>query len=526
MKRWLFSVAVLVLAATSAPAHFIWIVPDAGSADSARVVFSDALEPDENVAIDKIAAVKLNLRDAAGKTLPVELKKDKNAFLFKTPAPGAAVVAGACEYGVLQKGAAKPFLLVYHPKWVRGNVHAAARVDKSVFEIVGKGEGNFVVLFEGKPLAGAEVNVMGENETITANAEGAFKLKSAAGLHGIRAKHVQARAGEAQGKKYDEIRHYATLVFEQPKVQAKVQNVPALPEGFSSFGAAVSEGHVYVYGGHIGKTHNYSTETVTDKFRRLNLAQPAKGWEELPTGPRAQGLALVAHGGKLYRIGGMQPRNKPGDPADNVSLAECAVFDPKVGKWAAMPSLPAGRSSHDATVVGDLLVVAGGWQMHGAGKKAVWHKDTLVLDLAKKDAAWQSIPQPFARRALNVAALDNKVYVVCGMNADNETEKRVDVLDLTTRQWTTGPALPGSSRNGFTPAVCNLGGRIYASPSDGKVYRLNSKHTTWEEIATLERQRVVHRIVPVGEDTLLVLGGASRAGNVAQSEVIEISLEQ
>lgn len=69
-------------------------------------------------------------------------------------------------------------------------------------------------------------------------------------------------------------------------VSAKdVTNPPSLPQAFSSFGGCVCDGYVYVYGGHTGKTHTYSTESVTGKFRRFNLADPAKGWEELPVGP-------------------------------------------------------------------------------------------------------------------------------------------------------------------------------------------------------------------------------------------------
>ena len=33
-------------------------------------------------------------------------------------------------------------------------------------------------------------------------------------------------------------------------------------------------------------------------------------------------MNLAAHGGKVYRVGGMQPRNEPGEPADNLSLAD------------------------------------------------------------------------------------------------------------------------------------------------------------------------------------------------------------
>src|SRR5688500_12139998 len=79
---------------------------------------------------------------------------------------------------------------------------------------------------------------------------------------------------------------------------------PPLPQAVSSLGAAACDGWLYVYGGHSGKTHSYSTDTVVGTFRRLKI-DGGKRWEDLPGGPIAQGLALVEHKGKLYRIGGM-----------------------------------------------------------------------------------------------------------------------------------------------------------------------------------------------------------------------------
>ena len=311
---------------------------------------------------------------------------------------------------------------------------------------------------------------------------------------------------------------FAGLVEAQ---DAKVK-YPPMPEAFSSFGAAVCDDYVYVYGGHIGKTHTYSTEAVTGKFRRLSLSKPA-AWEELASGPGIQGLALVSHGGKLYRIGGMEPRNKPDEDADNHSLATCAMFDPKVGKWAPLPDMPAGRSSHDATVIGDQIIVAGGWQSLGTGKKSVWHDTTLVLDLSKSPLQWQSIKQPFKRRALNVAALEGKLYVIGGMGPEG-TEKTVDVFDVKSQSWSKGPELPGTARNGFTPAACVNAGKIYVSPADGKLYRLSSKRDAWEQIGELEQRRIVHRIIPAGANALLALGGAAGSKNVAEVESLNVSL--
>ncbi len=296
---------------------------------------------------------------------------------------------------------------------------------------------------------------------------------------------------------------------------------PPMPEAFSSFGAAVADGYVYVYGGHIAKTHTYSTEAVTGKFRRLHLTKAGAAWEELPTGPALQGLALVAHGGKLYRIGGMHPKNKPGDKADLQSVASSAVYDPKTGKWSDLPVLPGPRSSHDAVVVGDLLVIVGGWDMKGNSEASPFHETSLVLDLSQKSPEWKSVPQPFRRRAFNAAAIEGKIYVVGGMNSDNEVEKTVDIFDPKAAAWSTGPALPGPKKNGFSAAVCADGDKLFASPADGKVYRLADKRDAWTEVATLATIRIVHRIVPRGDAKLVALGGATTEANLATVEAVE-----
>jgi N-acetylneuraminic acid mutarotase len=304
----------------------------------------------------------------------------------------------------------------------------------------------------------------------------------------------------------------------------RLKSVPALPQGFSSFGAAVDGKHVYVYGGHVAPTHIYSTEAVTGKFRRLDLTDPQKGWEELASGTPVQGVALVARQGKLYRIGGMQPRNAPGDKADNHSLASCSVYDVETGKWSDLPPLPAPRSSHDAVVIGDRIYVVGGWNLKGRGNGLDWHDTLLALDLSKETLAWQSSPQPFKRRALNVAAVNGRLYVVGGMDPDSTIEKRVDVFDPKSGKWTQSVDLPGVRRNGFAAAVCAWQDHLFASPADGKLYKLSPKDTSWQEIGTLQLERIAHRMVASVEGRLVVIGGANRKGqNLTHSEVFHLT---
>jgi N-acetylneuraminic acid mutarotase len=301
-------------------------------------------------------------------------------------------------------------------------------------------------------------------------------------------------------------------------------DLPPMPHAVSSFGAVADNGYLYIYGGHAGKTHSYDTKSVLGTFHRLQLNGGTK-WEELPGGPIAQGLNLAAHRGKIYRVGGMQPRNAPGQPADNHSLADCAAFDPQTKRWKDLPSLPAPRSSHDVVVVGDSLVVVGGWQLRGRGESPLWHDTTAILDLAAEKPQWKTIPQPFRRRALTAAAIGSQVYVMGGLSADGP-DQRVDILDLTTGQWKEGPAIPGKDRVAFSPAACAVGGHLILSTSDGAVYRLNPRGNAWEKVAESTQQRMVARLVPWGQDRVILLGGAKGGANTDSLEVITLPAPQ
>jgi N-acetylneuraminic acid mutarotase/YHS domain-containing protein len=291
-----------------------------------------------------------------------------------------------------------------------------------------------------------------------------------------------------------------------------------LPKAFSSFGAATVDEFVYVYGGHSGKAHTYSKDSILGEFRRLNLKEP-KAWEDLQGGPGLQGLAVVAHGGKVYRIGGMQPQNDVGEKALNVSQASVARYDIASKKWEEIAALPEPRSSHDAVVVGDKIYVFGGWKLNGADKQ-VWFEQGLMLDLSSQSLSWTPIKQPFARRALTMAAFEDKVYVIAGLNAEGEMELGVDIFDPKTAKWFSGPSIPGPVMNGFTPASAVLDGKLYLSGADGRVFQLSEKKDAWVVVGKLEEPRFVHRLVPAGKQ-LLAIGGASKKGNVSKTEAIE-----
>lgn len=312
------------------------------------------------------------------------------------------------------------------------------------------------------------------------------------------------------------------LLLVAPVVAA---DYPPTPAAVSSLGAVASDGYLYIYGGHSGKTHSYDNKSTLGTFHRLKLDGGTK-WEELAGGPGLQGMNLAAHGGKIYRVGGMSPRNAPGEPANSVSVADAARFDLKAGKWEELPALLAGRSSHDVVVVGDKLVVVGGWQMGGKDGKSSWHDTAMTLDLTAKEAKWVEVPQPFKRRALTATALNGKVYVLGGLT-EKGTDPRVDILDVATGKWTEGPALPDGGKDArmpaFSPAATTVGDRIVIHTSSGPIYRLAADGKDWEKVGTAQKPRMVARLVPLSATEVVLVGGAAKGGNVDLVEVIKLA---
>ena len=296
-------------------------------------------------------------------------------------------------------------------------------------------------------------------------------------------------------------------------------NLVALPEAVTSFGAATSDGWLYVFGGHKGERHAYSADMVSGSFHRLRL-NDGRAWEALLSAPPAQGLAMVAHSGSIYRIGGMAARNPAGVKQDLFSMTLVQRFDPRRARWQELPPLPAPRSSHDAITIGDKLYVAGGWQLAGGTNRPSWHATALVLDLRNPAAGWREFSQPFQRRALALAALGSRLFCIGGMDSDNQTTLAVDIYDTAKGEWTKGPDLPAGKHKGFSCSAIAQNGRIYASAYKGDLLRLAEDGRSWEIVGRLQNPRMSHRLVTAGASQLIALGGEDSEGKTPSLELL------
>lgn len=298
---------------------------------------------------------------------------------------------------------------------------------------------------------------------------------------------------------------------------------PPLPEAVTSFGATVAGDYIYIFGGHMGRVAGNSADGLSPHFSRLNVADPNAAWESLPMHQSSQSPGLVAWNGQVYRVGGLSFQNKLGEPTAYESLATFARFDRETNTWIKLPSLPQPRSSLDAAVVDGKLYVAGGWNLQGeSAQSSEWHEEALVFDLANEKGEWTSIAKPpFQTRALAAAAHDHKLYVLGGMKSNNSTTTEVHVYDPAADQWSVGPELKSTGGfGGFAISAFATGGRLYYSGGDGMVYVLSSAGDAWDLVERLLFPRMFHRMVPLGDDRLAVLGGISGGAYQSSLEVV------
>jgi uncharacterized GH25 family protein len=548
----LCGVVVAALGATC-HAHFLWIKTVTVDNKPQALLFFGESPADESYHFpDKLAKTKLWSRAADGKQTEIETKKidtdDRVGYLGALKDDKSPALQTTQQYGIY--GTA---LLEYHAKHMRGTtieeINSAGPSKDLKLEIVPKvsqGEISCQVLWDGKPLSGADVTIFaGENDPLEekSDTDGRVSITpKGKGLIGVLANTMEDdKSGELDGKAYKGVLHYASLTFKLPddfesakhdstkskKTTAaarknKTSDLTPLPEPLASFGGAVSEGWLYVYGGHIGEEHEHSAANLSKHFRRIQLAG-GKEWQDLPMQTALQGLPLVAHEGKIYRVGGLDIRNPAAkDKEDLHSTAEFSEYDPGTKKWTTLTPLPAARSSHNAVVIGDRLYVVGGWRLEGKSP-GTWEPDALYYDFANPDKGWQKLPQPeFKRRALALGQWNSKLLVMGGMDVKADVSMDVYVYDPAADKWSKGPNLPGAGMAGFGVSAWNLNGTLYECGVRGVLYRLNEAGSAWEEAGHVKTPRFFHQLVPASGGGLLVVGGASVNGHLATIERVEM----
>lgn len=147
-------------------------------------------------------------------------KKGENCYDVKLTGKGVRVIQGTTDYGVSTKSKDNPYLLRYHPRAVVGapkEMKPDAALVVEIIPILDAGNLRLLVAAKGKAVADAEVNVMlpgGKKQKTKTDTKGLTESFDAPGRYGAWVRHTEATAGEHDGKKYNEVRNYATLVID------------------------------------------------------------------------------------------------------------------------------------------------------------------------------------------------------------------------------------------------------------------------------------------------------------------------
>lgn len=549
---------LVLAAAPTALAHFIWIAPPSEFGVAAEPVddgrqrvqihFSEDAYPDNPELLDRLDDLQVWRLTPDRDPQPVRPEREGDALVIRLgEEPGPAIedslFVGSQTFGVRERAGSR-FLLRYYAKGgPRGDADVWQQVDTSrrleldLKHRLDAGQVHLQSRFRAEPAGEAAVRVAGpkgQSWELTADDQGrATFTPETAGRYSIWVRHIEAAEGKHEGEAHDSVRHYVTLTLDLPQTALAAPEEPPvvahehltpLPMSLTSFGGAVLGDHVYVYGGNMGASHRYSTQDQNNALYRLPLRGDGV-WEKVIQGPHLQGLAMEPHDGKLIRIGGFTAMNAPGEDHHLVSQDAVAMIDPDAATptWVALPSLPEPRSSFDSAVLGDTLYVIGGWAMAGEDDRQ-WHETAWAMDLSAPSPQWKAIADPpTIRRANAVAAHGGKIYSIGGITDFGDTTLTTEVYDPDSDQWSAGPDLVGEEPiAGFGASAFAVGGDLYISTVAGTLQRLSDDGRRWDVVGQTPTQRFFHRMLPIADGHFVVVGGSNREGRVREVEVYAV----
>ncbi len=290
-----------------------------------------------------------------------------------------------------------------------------------------------------------------------------------------------------------------------------------LPVPVTSFGAATIGDTLYVLGGYHGASHDYRAEGQSRSLTAISLADgaaPAREVAALPHG--LQSPALVAHDGMLYRVGGAVID----DAAEMRSIRTVARIDPETGVETRLPDLPTPRSSHMAAVMGDTLVIAGGWNLQNDSAAAVFADDILTLDLRAPEAGYASHPAPFRVRGNGVAAAGGRVYIVGGMDPDGAMHTETWIFDGAGVE--PGPAFSGM---GFGVGAVGVGEDLIVIEMSGAVQRLRPGADAFARVDQVAYRRFFHQVVNTPQGVFVVGGTRGMSPSDRRVLIERVSME-
>lgn len=144
-------------------------------------------------------------------------------------------------------------------------------------------------------------------------------------------------------------------------------------------------------------------------------------------------------------------------------------------------------------------------------------------------AETSAAPVPEARTEVGAARLGDSIVVLGGFRADGSATDRVDVYDLSSKEWRDGPPLPAPLHH---PAAASFAGRLFvaggftaAGTESARVWSLGDGDERWRDEPPLLTARGALGLAATGS-RLVAFGGTSAGQVLATAEVLVAGTDQ
>ena len=151
---------------------------------------------------------------------------------------------------------------------------------------------------------------------------------------------------------------------------------------------------------------------------------------------------------------------------------------------------------------------------------------TPDLAMAQSDlGTWITrAPIPTPRQEMPHVAVDGKIYVIGGINADRISDETVEVYDPQTDTWTTATSLPPSLHHLGASVVDNkiyvLGGYVSGFTPTNRVFAYDPETNEWSEKTAMPNARGAVVAATI-DDKIYVIGGEAFGTALTTNQVYD-----
>jgi uncharacterized GH25 family protein len=212
MVKYIVAVVTLLVVSSVAQAHYVWVERDGtGSARTYFGEWQEDLHEKTGGLLDRIKSPRAFLTDSS-KLLPIERKEDYRAI--SVTGPGDVRLAEDSLAPREDKREGGKSKAIFYAK--AGRSETKAVLDLELVPVAAESD-TLILVLRGVPLAKTEVTVFGPSKwqkTFYTDEQGRVTVETPwAGRYVVQVTHLEQKAGEAGGEKFDRLRYVSTLSF-------------------------------------------------------------------------------------------------------------------------------------------------------------------------------------------------------------------------------------------------------------------------------------------------------------------------